>query len=90
MRPLGQILTQYGGYNWAPQKKGGMKSQGEDGTELEGGSCKPTTLRTAGMHPKPEEARKDSLPELSARTSAGACFQTSSLQNREARHFCWS
>lgn len=36
------------------------------------------------MHPKPEEAKKHSLPELSARTPAGAHFQTSSLQNREA------
>jgi hypothetical protein len=67
-----------------------MMSQGEGGRELEGGSCKPATLRTAGTCPKPEEARKDFLPELSARTSAGACFQTSSLQKREARHFCWS
>lgn len=85
MKPSGQVLIRYDSYPQTPQKKDGMKSQDEDGHELGGDSCKATTPRVAGTYPRPEEARKDSLLEPSART----CSQTSSLQSREARHLYW-
>ena len=72
-RPPGQIVTQYGRYSRAPQKKDNMMSQGEGGRELEGGSCKPATLRTAGTCPKPEEARKD-FPDFQSAKKRGKAF----------------